>query len=184
MPRATCKSNNFARRGNHLESVSTTMESVRIRRARVADLSTLAQFANAMAELHTTFDSRRFSLPDGGVASFMQFFRCELERSESVLLVAEDGQGMVGYAFMRLENASVEELRGSAAWLHDLYVVAGARGRGVGRLLIESTKEAASELGSTSLMLGVSPHNTRAARLFEQMGFRPTMIEMRVELND
>jgi GNAT superfamily N-acetyltransferase len=82
-----------------------------------------------------------------------------------------------------MENASLEELRGPGAGLHDLYVTSGARSVGVGRLLVESAKDVARELGSASLMLGMSPHNGPAQRLFERLGFRPTMIEMRVEFN-
>jgi GNAT superfamily N-acetyltransferase len=161
----------------------TMTQPVQIRRAGAIDLPALARFACAMAELHIEFDSRRFILPDGGEAAFAKFFQMELERPEAVLLMAEDEQGTVGYAFVRIENASLEELRGPAVWLHDLYVTTGARGAGIGRLLVESAKEVARELGSASLMLGVSPHNGPAQRLFERLGFRPTMIEMRVELN-
>ena len=78
-----------------------------------------------MAELHTGFDSRRFIVPDGGEASFAEFFRLELDRPEAALLIAEDEQGLVGYAFVRMEIASVEELRGPGAWLHDLYQPVG-----------------------------------------------------------
>jgi GNAT superfamily N-acetyltransferase len=165
-----------------LETRMTT-EPVHIRRARAVDLPTLARFASAMAELHIGFDSRRFIVPDGGEAAFAEFFRLELDRPETVLLIAEDEQGTVGYAFVRMENASLEELRGPGAWLHDLYVKSGARGVGVGRLLVESAKDVAREFGSASLMLGMSPHNGPARRLFERLGFRPTMIEMRVEFN-
>src|SRR5437763_1713695 len=142
-----------------------TIQQVHIRRARKADLPALAHFARAMADVHIGFDSCRFIVPDGGDAAFAEFFRLELDRAEAVLLIAEDEQGTVGYAFVRMENASLVELRGAGAWLHDLYVASGARRRGVGRLLLESAKQAARELGSTSLMLGMSPHNGPARRL-------------------
>ena len=82
---------------------------------------------------------------------------------------------------MRMEPESIEDLRGAAAYLHDIYVAPKARG-GVACELVEAAKEAARELGSDCLMLGVSPHNAAAQRLFERAGMRPTMIEMRVEL--
>ena len=47
-------------------------------------------------------------VPAGGEPSFAEFFRLELDRPESVLLIAEDDQGLVGYAFVRMEIASLE----------------------------------------------------------------------------
>ena len=46
-----------------------------------------------------------------------------------------------------------------------------------------STSEAARRLGSTSLMLGVSPSNTLARQFYERLGMRATMLEMRLELD-
>jgi GNAT superfamily N-acetyltransferase len=101
-----------------------------------------------------------------------------------VLLVAEISAAPVGYAFVRLEAASLEELRGRGAWLHDIYVAPEMRARGIGGRLIEAAFDAARSLGSTSLTLGVSPRNASARALFDRMGFRPTMVEMRAELRD
>ena len=161
----------------------STTESVRIRRASAADVPVLARFGRELAELHVSFDGRRFVGPEGGETAFAKFFGEELERSRSVVLIAENAEGPVGYAFVRWEDASLEDLRGAGAWLHDLYVESGARAGGVGRRLVQAAKEAARGLGSPSLMLGVSPHNGAARHLFERSGLRPTMVEMRVELD-
>ena len=87
-----------------------------------------------------------------------------------------------GYAFVRMEPRSLVEIRRAAAWLHDIYVDPEARRGGIGRLLLEAAKEAALRLGSSSLMLSASPHNAKAQALFQRAGLRPTMIEMRLEL--
>jgi ribosomal protein S18 acetylase RimI-like enzyme len=159
-------------------------EPIHVRRAEVRDLPTLARFAMALAQLHSTFDEERFTVPADGEVTFKRFFKAELMREDTVLLLAEAGSTPMGYAFVRIEPASIEELRASGAWLHDIYVVPGARTRGVGRHLIEAASEAARNLGSKSLSLSVSPHNASGRALFERLGFRTTMIEMRAELDD
>ena len=155
---------------------------IRIRPVEPRDLPTLAEFAIALANAHVELDNRRFVVPDGGVNAFLEFFRVELARPESILVIAEDHAMPVGYAFLRMEPASIEALSETSAWLHDVYVDPSFRGSGVGRRLALAAIESARQLGSSSLMLGVSPANTQARRLYEQLGLRATMIEMRIDL--
>ena len=68
-----------------------------------------------------------------------------------------------------------------ASWLHDVYVDPAFRGRGVGHQLVAAAIESARRLGSSSLMLGVSPGNAQARGLYERLGLRETMVEMRLD---
>jgi GNAT superfamily N-acetyltransferase len=157
---------------------------IQIRRAEVKDLPILAKFGLALAQLHAIFDERHFVVPEDGEVSFLRFFEAELAREDAVLLVAEIAATPVGYALVRIEPASLEDLRGMGAWLHDIYVAPDVRARGIGRQLVEAAFDAARSLGSTSLMLGVSPRNASGRALFDRMGFRATMVEMRAELRE
>jgi ribosomal protein S18 acetylase RimI-like enzyme len=156
---------------------------IQVRPAEKRDLPALAEFGLALARAHVELDGRRFVLPDGGAEAFLDFFNRELERPESLILLAEATRIPVGYAFMRMEPASIEALCGPSMWLHDVYVDPQYRGNGAGRQLVHSAIEATRRLGSTSLMLGVSPANTQAKQLYERTGMRATMIEMRLELD-
>jgi ribosomal protein S18 acetylase RimI-like enzyme len=155
---------------------------IRIRPVEPRDVPALAEFALALAHAHVELDNRRFVVPDGGINAFLEFFRVELARPESIVLIAEDHSMPVGYAFLRMEPASIEALSKASAWLHDVYVDPSFRGRGVGRRLALAAIESARQLGSSSLMLGVSPANTQATHLYEQLGLRATMMEMRIDL--
>jgi ribosomal protein S18 acetylase RimI-like enzyme len=155
---------------------------IRIRTAQDSDIAALAEFGLALARLHVEIDERRFVLPRGGIDAFVEFFRGELARPESILLIAEEEMISVGYAFVRMEPASIEALCETSAWLHDVYVDPRFRGSGVGRQLVLAAIESAKELGSSNLMLGVSPANTQARQFYERLGLRVTMIEMRLDL--
>lgn len=154
-----------------------------VRQAQEADLPHLARYGLALGQLHVSFDGERFATPPGGESAYAAFFRAEMQRPEVVLLIAELGPQPVGYAFVRMEPWSLVEIRTAGAWLHDIYVDPEARRGGIGHKLLEAAKEAALALGSSSLMLSASPHNAKAQALFARAGLRPTMVEMRVELD-
>jgi GNAT superfamily N-acetyltransferase len=155
---------------------------IRIRPAEASDLPALGAFALALAHAHVAIDHRRFVEPDGGVEAFLHFFSGELARPESVLLIADHDGTAAGYAFLRMEPGSLEALCAPSAWLHDVYVDPPFRGRGVARSLVSAAIHSARELGSRSLMLGVSPANRQAREFYLRLGLRDTMIEMRIDL--
>lgn len=56
--------------------------------------------------------------------------------------------------------------------VHDLGVVADARGRGIGRALLERARAEAERLGCCKLTLEVRTDNARARHLYASLGFR------------
>ena len=48
---------------------------IEIRRATAQDLPTLVKFGLALAQLHSTFDERRFVVPEDGEVSFRHFLK-------------------------------------------------------------------------------------------------------------
>ncbi|HXC59369.1 MAG TPA: GNAT family N-acetyltransferase [Steroidobacteraceae bacterium] len=56
--------------------------------------------------------------------------------------------------------------------IHDLAVVPGRRGRGVGGALLAAAQSHARELGCCKLTLEVQDDNTPARHLYERFGFR------------
>ncbi len=56
-------------------------------------------------------------------------------------------------------------------WLEDLYVEEEARGRGVGRALVELAFERAGARGARRIELDTNEHNHGAIALYESLGF-------------
>ena len=57
--------------------------------------------------------------------------------------------------------------------LRDLYVLPGARRRGVADALVRTVREAAVAAGATRLSLVTEPDNHAAVRLYRRLGFTP-----------
>lgn len=156
-----------------------------IRRAVRADAHALGRLGALMVQEHHDFDPRRFLAPGGGTAEhYGAFLASQVDEPEAAVLVAEDASGVVGYAYTVLEGYDYMALRGPAGVLHDVIVAPGHRGRGVGRLLVESVLELLRSRGAERVVLSTAVQNGAAQRLFAHLGFRATMIEMTRELGD
>jgi GNAT superfamily N-acetyltransferase len=99
-----------------------------------------------------------------------------------VVLVAEQRDRIVGYVYAAVEPLSWKDLRDECGYIHDLLVTDAARGRGAGDALLDAAIEWLRERGMPRVVLGTAAQNENARRLFARRGFRPTMIEMTLEL--
>jgi len=100
-----------------------------------------------------------------------------------VILVADAGE-VIGYAYAALEGYDYMLLRGPAALLHDVIVDPAHRGRGVGRLLLNTMLSTLQSRGAPRVVLSTAEQNLGAQRLFGRVGFRRTMVEMTRELEE
>jgi ribosomal protein S18 acetylase RimI-like enzyme len=156
-----------------------------IRRATTADLPALGRLGALLVRQHHDYDPRRFLAASGETADrYAAFLGSLLRNPDALVLVAESGGSPVGYACAVVEGCDWMSLRGPAAVVHDLVVDPGHRGRGTGRLLIDTMLSRLASRGAPRVVLSTAARNERAQRLFEREGFRKTMIEMTLDLAD
>ncbi|TWT41560.1 GNAT family N-acetyltransferase [Botrimarina hoheduenensis] len=90
-----------------------------------------------------------------------------------VLLAFNDGQPIgIATCFVGFSTFAATPLLN----VHDLAVLPGHRGLGVGRALLHAVDEEARSRGCCKVTLEVMPHNTPALTLYESHGFRPAML--------
>ena len=105
-----------------------------------------------------------------------------LAKPDTLLLLARDGEELVGYAL-----AHVTAVRGHLGPRHLADGTAdrrariargrrGRRGEGIGSALLDAVERDLAALGVDDLILGVLPGNQGARRLYERRGFRPTWL--------
>ena len=102
-----------------------------------------------------------------GVEALTERCRRLLDENEITVLLAGDGPD--GFALLRFRPALWSE--GLEAYLQELYVVPGLRGRGIGRALLERAIELSHERGAAGIDLNTGETDTAARCLYESMGF-------------
>jgi GNAT superfamily N-acetyltransferase len=136
------------------------MASFAVRRALPDDVALVAPLFDAYRQFYGI-------APDADSAE--EFIRDRLEEMESVIFLAEENGGALGFVQLFPSFSSVAARR---IWvLNDLFVAEGARGRGVGRALLEAARGHAVESGAKRLTLETMEDNERAWALYEKLGY-------------
>jgi ribosomal protein S18 acetylase RimI-like enzyme len=133
-----------------------------IRRATVADVDLVAPLFDAYRQF--------YKLPSN-LALSRDFLAARLSRNESIVLLAQSSDG-TPVGFVQLYS-SFSSLRAAPNYiLNDLFVSPAARGRGVGRLLMEAAADTARAAGAAGMTLSTAVTNTTAQALYESLGWK------------
>jgi GNAT superfamily N-acetyltransferase len=97
------------------------------------------------------------------------FFRRFIAPSEDGRLLAarDEGGAILGYACLYWHFSSLQATE--TVLMNDLYVAPDARGRGIGRALIEASAAVARERGAAWLEWATAPDNHTAQRLYDSL---------------
>lgn len=158
------------------------MAAARVRKMTAADLPAVGAMAGKLVRVHHEFDRRRFMDPTDIESGYVAWLSSQLGAQNAILLVAEDDRGIAGYVYASLEPRSYDLLLDACANVHDVYVDERARHGGTAEALLREALREAASLGAPRAVLVAAVQNQGAQRLFERIGFRPTMVEMTCEL--
>lgn len=113
---------------------------------------------------------RLFYQQDSDAPACRGFLHQRLECGDSHLLVHDDGPGPDGFVQLYPVLSTVSL---ASRWLlNDLFVAQKARGRGIGRALMQAAADLALEQGVPALMLRTQIHNHAAKALYESLGWQ------------
>ena len=131
-----------------------------VRRAGLEDLAVLVPL----------FDGyRQFYQQPSDAALAERFLRERLARGDSVIFLAEDESGPLGFTQLYPIFSSISA---APAWvLNDLFVSPGARRSGAGRALLERARQHGIETGARWLSLSTGRENREAQALYEKLGW-------------
>jgi GNAT superfamily N-acetyltransferase len=104
--------------------------------------------------------------PDGVDADMLDIEASYLERGGSFAVLIDSGGEILGSVGLYPVNQRTCELR-------KMYLVPGARGRGLGKRLIEHALAEAKRLGFSRIELETSSVLQEAIRLYQRYGFLP-----------
>lgn len=102
-----------------------------------------------------------------------------LSQEGHILLVAERGSDLIGYAVMSLgQGAATWDLGERTAEIETLSVLESERGNGVGAALTQAAADVANEAGARTVLVGVAHSNEDAIRFYEREGFKPFYVSL------
>ena len=147
------------------------------------ELPAASRLAAELIRVHHRFDPDRFAiLSEDLERGYEQYFRRRLAEGGAVILLATSGvdvdQTVAGYVYGELEGQSWTDLIGPHGKVHDLFVDPSFRGRGIGEALLREAVRRLVDRGAPRVLLDTAWSNAAARRLFERVGYRPTMVEM------
>jgi ribosomal protein S18 acetylase RimI-like enzyme len=97
-----------------------------------------------------------------------------LDTPNSLLRTGRDGDEVVGWLWLALPGGR----RPTMAWVHNVVVLPGHRGRGYGRALMRAAEAEVAARGIGRLGLNVFAANTTAVALYESLGYAVTAQQM------
>ncbi len=101
---------------------------------------------------------------------------------DAYLYVIEDDVGSaVGYVWLARQRDQVGK---PIAFVYDIWIHEGSRGRGLGRSAMVALEEEVRSLGLDRIHLNVFGHNTPARRLYKSLGYTEYSVFMGKTLSD
>ena len=157
--------------------------SLNVRPFQSADMAAVGRLGEMLVTEHHDFDPKRFIAPRPNMAElYGRFLGSQSEQPDKLVLVAERGGAVVGYAYAGVEGNDYMALRGPAGVIYDLVVDPDHRRQGIGSALLDAAQAELAARGEPRAVLSTAERNAGAQRMFEKAGFRRTMIEMTREL--
>lgn len=152
---------------------------MKLREAQTADLPTLLEFEQCVVEEERPCNAQIR-------ASDVKYYDLDqliADPEASLQVVEHEGQMVAcGYVQIRSSNAAFTHAR--HGYMGFMYVVPGARGRGVNKLVVDSLIAWGKEQGVFNFYLDVYAENQPAIRAYEKAGFISTLIEMKLNFDD
>ena len=154
---------------------------VRIARAGADRLAEVEPLARSLHRHHVTVDPAIPGVPprdeDGWWRVRSARYRGGLADPATILLLAEDDGGAVGYALVTVHGEDDSHRTGErVAELQSLAVREDRRGDGLGTALLHQVYREVRAAGMTEMVIGVLATNEPAMRLYEREGFRPWVV--------
>ncbi|WP_207871970.1 GNAT family N-acetyltransferase [Pseudomonas sp. 86_A] len=134
---------------------------VQVLRATTAELEAVASLFDAY---------RGFYQQPSNLAQSRAFIAERMARDESAIFLAQDENGdALGFVQLYPTFSSIDARR---TWLlSDLFTAPAARGRGVGRSLMNCARDFALQTGAKGLVLETATDNLTAQALYESLGY-------------
>ena len=134
--------------------------------------------------MHETWDGAKYGFLPNPAQRYEGWLSKLVNSDRTVFLVAEDQTKalLAGFLVATIEREIPIYRLKEFAFIHDLWVEAEYRRSGVARQLVMQSIEQFQKMGVGQIRLDTAANNDAARKLFSECGFRPSVVEMLIEL--
>jgi len=150
---------------------------IEIRRAIEADIETLLVFEQEIIAVERPFDN---TLKEGEIHYYDLIKLISAKRAE--VLVAVVNNEIVGSGYAKTLPAEPFQKYTEYAYLGFMYVKPEFRGQGINQKILNGLIDWAKSQNLTEVRLDVYDKNTTAKNSYLKAGFKPNLLEMRLEI--
>ena len=166
-----------------------------IRPAKPADVPAVLPMVAKICALHESWDAAKYGFLSNPDRRYERWLITQATNPRSAFLVAESetpnatvalaslspGQ-LVGFLVATTEREVPIYRLQEFGFIHDLWVEPEYRKAGIARQMVMLTIERFNQIGVKQIRLDTAAGNDAARRLFSSCGFRPSTVEMLIEL--
>lgn len=162
---------------------SPASSSVIIRPMNVVDREAVARLIHELNLAEAAISDDRRREPEAGLDCLVAN-EARVAREGGAHFVAESGGRVVGYLCCVFEEGPAYLLpeKRAGATIAELVVTEACRRQGIGAALATTAAELATSSGRATLTIGALAGNAGAIRLYERLGFRPSMLVLSRDL--
>lgn len=150
---------------------------IEIRKAIEEDIDVLLRFEKGIINAERPFDN---TLREGEIHYYDLL---ELIKANSAkVLVAITNKEIIGSGYAKILPAKPYQKYAEYAYLGFMYVKPTFRGQGINQKILHGLMEWAKSKNVTEVRLEVYENNTIAKNSYLKAGFKPNLLEMRIEI--
>jgi RimJ/RimL family protein N-acetyltransferase len=151
---------------------------ITIRPAIAADTESILPMVQQICAMHSALDPTKYAFLPDIIDRYRRWLPVRAADPRSVLLVAHDALGLVGFLVGSVEPEIPIYHISEYGFIHDLWIEPRARRMGVGTALARQALADFKTIGVSQVRLDTANANQSARRLFAGCGFRPSATEM------
>jgi len=147
-------------------------EQVNIREAVIEDVPAIIEIWKELMDFHKELDAI-FSRSATGHERFAEFLMSNSDKEDSCVLVAADGEHIVGYCQATISKYPPVLVREKYVEIFDIAVTEKYQRQGIGRMIIDSLRRWYADKDVDRIELKYLTSNKSAEEFWTKMGFKP-----------
>ncbi len=155
-----------------------------IRSAEERDINGILKLLEDIKQLH--YKGRPDIFTDGGTKfDYAQILNMLTSNHEHIFVAASENE-LLGYLFTEIKHSKNHPVMKDSIclYVHDLCISESARGKGIGKKLMDYAKTFAKESGCQRIELNVWEFNQGAVKFYENYGMGTQRRQMEMPLED